>query len=118
MPRSRLDDAEVRGSIFRHANRFGVATSAIAANFAVPVGAPHIQVINSGASVNRNVTLPASPKKGDFFIIINGGSGTSVLTVQDSAAGALSPACTPAVSEIAFVFWDGTKWWNMVGLGA
>lgn len=115
--RSRVDDAEMRGNILRHANRFGVSSIAIAATYAIPSGAPHIQVIDP-TSTNRTVTLPATPKKGDFFIIINKGTGTAVLTVQDSAGTALSPACTPTISEIAWVFWDGSKWWNSVGLGS
>lgn len=115
--RSRIDDAEVRGAILRHANRFGVTQFAFATTIAIPAGAPHVQVLNRGTS-SGNVTLPASPKKGDFFYIINAGTGTSVLTIQDSAGTALSPACTPAISEIAFVVYDGTKWWNSVSLGS
>jgi len=109
--RSRIDDAEMRGNILRHGNRYGVATQGISANFAVPTGAPHVLILNPGASTNRNVTLPASPKKGDWFTIGNGGSGTSVLTLQDSAAAALTPATTIAINKLATVVWDGTKWW-------
>lgn len=116
--RSRVDDAEMRGNILRHGNRWGVSVIAIGANYVIPPGAPHFQVINSGASTNRAVNLPANPRKGDFFFIVNGGSGTSVLTIQDSAGAALSPPSTPTVSEIAMVFFDGTKWWNSVGLGS
>lgn len=115
--RSRLDDAEMRGNILRQANRWGVASQAIAATYPIPSGALHVQVLNCGTT-GRSVTLPASPKRGDFFFIVNAGTGTSVLTVQDSAGTGLTPTCTPTISEIAFVVWDGTKWWNFVALGA
>jgi hypothetical protein len=108
--RSRVDDAEIRGSVVRQANRFGVSTQAIAGNYAIPAGAPHIQEVNPGASTNRNVTLPASPKKGDWFLILNTGSGTSVLTIQDSAAAALTPARTIAINVAVLVWWNGTAW--------
>lgn len=108
--RSRVDDAEIRGSVMRQANRMGISTQAITGNYAIPAGAPHIQELSSGASTNRNVTLPAAPKKGDWFIILNTGSGTSVLTIQDSAAGALTPARTIGINVSVLVWWNGTTW--------
>jgi hypothetical protein len=108
--RSRVDDAEIRGSTMRQANKMGISSQSISGNYAIPPGAPHVQEINSGASTNRNVTLPANPKKGDWFILLNTGSGTSVLTIQDSAAGALVPARTLAINVAVLVWWNGTAW--------
>ena len=107
--RSRLDDAEMRGNILRHANRYGVLNQTLGATFAVPPGAPHCLVLDANG-VARNVTLPANPRKGDFFYISNPAAGAFALTIQDSAAAALVPALSVAQGGTAFVFWSGTSW--------
>lgn len=107
--RSRVDDAEMRGNILRHANRYGVLTQTLGATFAVPPGAPHVLVLDANG-VARNVTLPANPRKGDFFYISNSAAGAFALTIQDSAAGALVPAASVAQGATMFVVWSGTSW--------
>jgi hypothetical protein len=96
----------MRGNIFRHANRFGILNQTLAGTFAIPPGAPHILMLDTGG-VARNVTLPASPRKGDFFYFFNTSAGAFALTLQDSTGAALSPAATVAQNGFMMVVWDG-----------
>lgn len=118
--RSRIDDAEIRGAILRHANRFGVSLQTLTGTYSIPSGAPHVQMLVTGGSA-RTVKLPASPKKGDWFLIVNLAAAADVITVQDSAAAALTPACTPTQNEAALVIYSGDAtigWRSVVMLGA
>jgi len=68
----------------------------------------------------RTVKLWASPKIGEFLWIINTADAAEVITVQDSAGVALSPACTPTQNEMVLLVYTGATlgWRQFVGLGA
>ena len=114
--RSRVDDAELRGCIERQANRVGMLVQTLGGTFAVPPGAPHMLVLDANGAA-RNVTLPANPRKGDYFYIFNPAAGAFALTIQDSSGAALSPAVTVAQGKAIWVVYiDATKGWKaMVG---
>ncbi len=116
--RSRIDDADMRGNILRHANRFGVSFQTLAGTYAVPSGSPHVQALDPGGAA-RNVTLPASPKIGDWFLIMNMADAAEIITVQTSAGVGLTPACTPTQNETAFVVYINATlgWRNFVAIG-
>ena len=100
-------------------NRWGVVNQTLTATFAVPVDAPHVLALDPGGA-SRNVTLPASPQIGDWFVIINTADAAEVITVQDSAGAGLTPAITPTQNEIAYVYFVGGAlgWRGAVALGA
>jgi hypothetical protein len=84
----------------------GVEIVTITANFAIAPNSPHVIVITPDAA--RNITLPATPQRGDYFYILNTAGGAFTLTIQDSAAGALSPAVTIAQGKSCLVVATGT----------
>lgn len=116
--RSRIDDAELRGNILRHANRFGVSNQTLTGTYAIPAGSPHVQALDPGGGA-RNVTLPASPKVGDWFLIINTADAAEIITVQNSAGVGLTPAITPTQSESALVVYINATlgWRGFVAIG-
>jgi len=107
--RSRVDDAEMRGCMIRHANRFGISTQTLGGTYAVPPGSPHILMLDTGG-VARNVTMPANPRKGEFYYVFNTSAGAFALTLQDSAGGAMVPAASVAQNGMMMVVWSGTAW--------
>lgn len=100
-------------------NRFGVLELTLAATFDVPSGSPQVLVLDPGGAA-RTVRMPASPQKGDWFLLINTADAAEVITVQDSAGVGLTPACTPAQSESALlVYINATLGWRQfVAIGA
>lgn len=117
--RLNLEGASIFNMLLGGANRFQVANVTLSGTYALAAGAGPVIIMDPGGSA-RNVTLPASPKLGDFFIIINSAGSALVLTIQDSAGAGLTPACTPTQNEIAIIIYCGATlgWRNMVGLGA
>jgi hypothetical protein len=101
-----LEGADVNDCLLRNGNRYGVMTQSITANFAIGPNAPHVIVLSPDAA--RNVTLPANPQKGDYFFILNTSAGAFALTIQDSAAGALSPAVSVAQGKSVMIVCTGT----------
>lgn len=112
--RSNIDGAILQDNLLLGENRFGVATQTLTGTYAIPPGSEHIQVLDANG-VARNVTLPASPQKGDWFLVYNPAAGLFALTLQDSAGAALSPAVTVAQAKAVMVFWTGTAWKALVG---
>jgi hypothetical protein len=106
MARMNLEGADVNDCLLRNGNRYGVMNQSITANFAIGPNAPHVIVLTPDAA--RNVTLPANPQKGDYFFILNTSAGAFALTIQDSAAGALSPAVSIAQGKSAMIVATGT----------
>lgn len=106
MARMNLEGADINDCLQRNGNRLGVMVQTITANFAIGPNAPHVIVLAPDAA--RNVTLPALPQRGDFFYIMNTSAGAFALTIQDSAAGALSPAVSIAQSKSAMIVCTGT----------
>lgn len=116
--RSRIEGTEVINNVIRNQNRFGVSVQTLAATYAIPSGAPHVQALDPGGAA-RNVTLPASPRAGDWFLIINAADAAEVITVQTSAAAALVPPITPTQSESALVVYINATlgWRGLVAIG-
>jgi hypothetical protein len=117
--RINLEGARISDMISMSRNRLGVGVVTLTGTFAIGPGSPHVLALDAGGSA-RNVTLPANPRVGDWFYIINTTGSALVLTIQDSAGGALTPACTPTQNEMAFLIYLGATlgWKNIVGLGA
>ena len=116
--RSLLEGTSILNTTLLSGNRLGVMALTLAATFAVPVDAPHVLVLGTGGA-GRNVTLPANPQIGDWFLIINAATAAEVITVQTSAGGALTPPITPTQNEIALVVYTGATlgWRGMVAIG-
>lgn len=114
--RSQLEGADVSNCLMMEGNRFGAVAYTLAATFAIPANSPSVLFLDPGGA-GRNVTLPASPKLGQWYRIYNTADAAEVLTIQDSAGGALTPAITPTQSEMAFVIWNGSAWRGHVAIG-
>jgi hypothetical protein len=115
--RSNIDGSEIINAILKGGNRLGVAVHTLAAAHVLGADAPHVQFLDPGGSA-RNVDLPASPQKGDFFLIFNTADAAEVITVRDNAGAGLTPAITPTQSECALVVYNGSAWRGFVALGA
>lgn len=119
MGRSRTVGARMEDNLLLSRNKLGVAVQTLTGNFAVPVGSPHVLMLDPGGA-GRNVTLPANPSKGDWFLIVNTADAAEVLTIQNSAAGALVPPITPTQNESALVVYSGDAtlgWRGFVAIG-
>ena len=117
MARMNVEGAELYDCIIKKGNRFGTAVLTLTGTTAIAADGPQVLFLDPGGSA-RNVTLWASPQRGDWVLIVNTADAAEVITVQTSAAGALTPAITPTQSESALVIYDGTAWHGMVMLGA
>lgn len=117
--RPNLEAARITKSMLLHGNRFGVSFQTLTGTTTIPPDSPHILAWDPGGA-GRTVKLPASPTPGDWFLIMNMADAAEVITVQDSAAAALTPACTPTQSESAFVVYVNATlgWRNFVAIGA
>lgn len=117
--RSNMEGMRVRDALLTGSNRFGVLELTLTGTTLIPADAPHILALDPGGAA-RTVKLPASPRKGDWFYLINTADAAEVITVQDSAGNALTPACTPTQSESALLIYinDTLGWRAMVGIGA
>lgn len=106
-------------NVIKSGNRLGVLEQTLTGTFSVPSDAPHVLALDPGGAA-RTVKLPASPQKGDFYVLINTADAAEVITVQDSDGNALVPACTPTQSETAFIFYINATlgWRSTVALGA
>lgn len=116
---SNIVGAEVADNLLLNKNRFGVGVRTLGGTYAIPSGAEHIQALDPGGAA-RNVTLPANPKTGDWFLIINTADAAEIITVQNSAGSGLTPACTPTQNESALVVYINATlgWRSFVALGA
>lgn len=116
--RTNLAGALIDQCLFGSNNRYKMAVLTLGATYAVVGGGPNVLVLDPGGA-GRNVTLPANPKVGDFYIIINSADAAEVITVQTSAGGALVPPITPTQSETAIVFYTGATlgWRGLVAIG-
>lgn len=116
--RSNLDGATLQDNLILSENRYGVGNQTLTGTYAIPPGAEHIQALDPGGA-SRNVTLPASPQIGDWFLIINTADAAEIITVQTSAGGALTPPITPTQNESAFVVYTGATlgWRGYVAIG-
>lgn len=114
MSRVNIEGAEVYDSLLRTGNRLGVNIQTLGGAISLGKDAPHIQVLDANGAA-RNVNLPPSPQKGDFYLVLNPAAGAFALTLQDSAGVALSPAVTVAQAKAVLVFWTGTAWKALVG---
>lgn len=103
--------------LLRGGNRLGVNVQTLGATLQIGENGPHVHFLDPGGAA-RDVELPASPQKGDFYLIFNTADALEVITVKDSAGGALTPAITPTQSECAVVVYSGTAWRGFVALGA
>jgi len=117
--RSNLEGAKLYGNLLQRGNRLGILNQTLTGTTAIPADAPHVLALDPGGAA-RNVTLPANPKPGDWFLLINTADALEVITVQNSAGGALVPACTPTQSEVALIVYVNAAlgWRSFVGAGA
>lgn len=106
MARSNIDGAVVADCLVLNGNRFGLLRQTLTATFAIPPDAPHLLILDANG-VARNVTLPASPQVGDWFEIYNSAAAAFSLTLQNSAAAAVTPAVVIAQSKAARVIYTG-----------
>lgn len=116
--RINLEDGTVTGQKWLRGNRYGVSFQTLTGTTSVPTNAPHVLAWDPGGA-GRTVKLPASPAIGDWFYIMNMADAAEVITVQDSAAVALTPATTPTQSETAFVIYINATlgWRSFVAIG-
>lgn len=117
--RSNIEGANLIQTLLNRGNRLGLLVQTLTGTTDIPADAPHVLALDPGGSA-RTVKLPANPKKGDWFLLINTADAAEVITVQDSAAAALTPACTPTQSESALIIYVNATlgWRNMVMIGA
>lgn len=120
MGRSRTTGSRMEDNLLLSRNQLGVAVQTLTGNLSIPTGSPHVLFLDPGGAA-RNVLLPASPRKGDWFLIHNIADAAEVITVQTSAGGALTPTITPAQSEAALLVYSGDAtvgWRGVVMIGA
>ena len=107
MARMNIEGAELYDCVFKSGNRWGISTLPDAA--AVLSGtAP--QVLEMAPTAARTLRLPANPRKGQTYTIVNTAAGAFAITVQDSAGAGLPVALVIAQNTSANVVWDGSKW--------
>lgn len=114
--RSNIEGAILSDNTILNGNRIGMLVQTLGGTFAIPPDAPHVLALDPGGA-GREVNLPASPQKGDFFIVINTADAAEVITIEDSASVALVPPLTPTQNETAVVFYTGTAWRGFVAIG-
>ena len=119
MARVNLEGVIVADCLIKSGNRFGVLNLTLTGTYSVAADGPHILALDPGGA-GRTVKLWASPQVGDWVLIINTADAAEVITVQDSAAAALTPACTPTQNESAFIVYINSTlgWRSFVALGA
>lgn len=115
--RANLEEITIEGCLLKNANRLGVDVRTLTGTTTLLADGAHVLVYDPGGA-GRTVKLWASPQEGDFVILHNSADAAEVITVQDSAAAALTPACTPTQSETAFIVYAGAAWRSFVALGA
>lgn len=118
MARSNIEGAALWDNLLMQGNRFGSLSQTLGGNLTLSGKSPHLLFLDPGGA-GRNVLLPASPKIGDFYIIVNTADAAEVLTIQTSAGGALTPPLTPTQNETAVVFYSGATlgWRGFVAIG-
>jgi len=113
--RSNLDAAVIADCLMLNGNRLGTSIQTLTGTTAIPPDAPHVLAWDPGGGA-REVNLPASPQSGDFYIIVNTADAAEVITLEDSASAALTPACTFTQNEVCFVVYTGAAWRFFVGV--
>ncbi len=106
MARSNIEGAVIFDCVMLNGNRQGLLVQVLTATFAIPPDAPHTLILDANG-VARNVTLPANPARGDWFEIFNVAAGAFALTIQNSAAAAVTPAVVIAQSKSAKLVYTG-----------
>ena len=116
--RSNIEAARISDCIFNAGNRMGAAVLGVTTSYTIPSGSPPLLILTPTNATN--VLLPASPRLGDTYTIINGAGTALVLTLQTSAGAALVPPITPTQNETATVVYCGATlgWRGSVALGA
>lgn len=115
--RNNLEGAIIADCLIKSGNRFGINVETLAATKAIAADGPQVHFLDPGGAA-RDVTLWASPQRGDWVLIFNTADAAEVITVKDSAAAGLTPAITPTQSEAALIVWNGTAWKGFVAIGA
>jgi hypothetical protein len=113
--RSNIEGSIIAEALLLNGNRFGVSAQTLTGTTAIPPDAPHVLAWDPGGGA-REVNLPASPQTGDWFFIINTADAAEVITLEDSASAALTPACTFTQNEVCFVVYTGAGWRFFVGV--
>lgn len=119
--RSELIDTSLANTLHRRkkCDETLVVTTAIADNY--PLSADMPPVVALFASAARDVLMPpnASTPKGMRMTIVNlSVTAAAVLTLKDSADGALVPAQTVAINsavEMIYLGGSGTTGWRLAG---
>ena len=119
MARLNLHDMIADALMLRAGNRFGITQLTLGGTLTMSGPMNNVLAIDPGGAA-RKVLLHASPKRGDFYILINTADAAEVITVQNSAGVGLTPACTPTQNEVAIIVYvDATLGWrSCVALGA
>lgn len=117
--RNNIEGAVLADNLIKSGNRFGMVNLTLTGTTQLQADGPHIYALDPGGAA-RTVKLWASPQIGDWVLIINTADAAEIITVQDSAAAALTPACTPTQNESAFIVYVNATlgWRNFVALGA
>jgi hypothetical protein len=116
MARMNIEGADLQDCNIKKGNRFGIAVLTLTATTALAADGPQVLFLDPGGAA-RNVTLWASPQRGDWVLIFNAADAAEVLTIQTSAGTGLTPAITPTQSEAAFLVYNGTTWQGFVAIG-
>lgn len=107
-----IDGARMQNAVLMNGNRLGMLELTLTGTTTIPDDAPHVLALDPGGGA-RTVKMPANPQKGDWYWLINTADAAEIITVQDNAGVALSPACTPTQNESAFlVYINATLGWR------
>jgi hypothetical protein len=110
--RSNIEGCIFSDSTILSGNRMGVLEQTLTGTLQLTADLPHVLALDPGGSA-RTVKMPATPQKGDWYWLINTADAAEIITVQDSAGVALTPACTPTQNESAFlVYINATLGWR------
>jgi hypothetical protein len=110
--RSNIEGVLLSDSTFLSGNRMGVLEQTLTGTLQLTADLPHVLALDPGGA-NRTVKMPASPQKGDWYWLINTADAAEIITVQDSAAAALVPPCTPTQNESSLlVYINATLGWR------
>src|SRR5688572_9139517 len=114
--RLNLEDLVAANVLFLNRNRLGIVTQTLTGTTALSEKMGQILFLDPGGGA-REVNLPAvANSKGLWFILVNTADAAEVITVEDAASAALTPAITLTQNEIALFFCNGVSWRGFVGV--
>lgn len=96
--------------------RLGIVTQTLTGTTALDADMGQILFLDPGGGAREVNLPPVADSKGLWFILVNTADAAEVITVEDSASAALTPAITLTQNEIAMLFCNGVSWRGFVGV--